>query len=396
MINDGKTKVMFVAGDAGFTRWLQGVLLSQTDCWEMTFVDSAEHALNRMVQSPSHVVVSDMRLAAMSGAELLARVKQQYPQTIRIILADFKDRESIVECVGTAHQFLSKPCHPDELRSAIDRACAFNQCMKSDRIRAIIGEMECLPSVPSLLSEVIQELQRDDADIDKVGVIIGKDIAMTAKLLKIVNSAFFGLDREISSPAEAVSYLGVETIKALVLAANAFATFEKHNTGPISLERLWNHSLGVAGMARQIAGDLGADRGLMEESFIAGMLHDIGKLALAANLPAQYQSVFDAAENLGLSLHAAEEAAFGAHHGDIGGYLLKLWGLPAGVVNAITFHHEPAREDSAGFTPVAAVHLANGLTHEAANPRTEFLDNQLVESLGIEARLPAWRELARN
>ena len=386
-----KTRVLFVDDEASSLQSLRRALNPLNDCWDMAFVESGERALEMMEQAPWQVVVSDMRMPRMNGAELLTRLKERYPQTVRVIISDSMDRTSVMGCVGTAHQFLAKPCRPDELRTAIDRACVFNTSHKSERIKEIIGELESLPAMPTRLNEVMQLLRQDDADIDKIGELIAQDIGMTAKLLRLVNSGFFGLHNEVNSPTEAVAFLGLETIKGLMISTQAFASYDEKDTGPITLEALWRHSLEVADLARKIAEDLGVERDVVEESFIAGMLHDIGKLALAVNLPAQYSSVFSAAEKLGLSLHAAEEAAFGAHHGDIGGYLLSLWGLPPRVVNAITLHHEPELERADEFTPTAAVHIANALVHEAAHPEMDFLNAQFVADLGLTEAVKHWR-----
>ena len=132
---------------------------------------------------------------------------------------------------------------------------------------------------------------------------------------------------------------------------------------------------------------------MQDESFIAGMLHDIGKVALASNLPEQYGKIFSVAEVLGLSLHAAEEAGLGAHHGDAGGYLLNLWSLPEPVVTAITYHHEPRMERGAGFTPTAAVYISNALIHEQSTPEAEFLDKSFVSDLGLGDRIEHWKSL---
>lgn len=393
-----KTRVLFVDDEPHILQGLERVLHPMRDEWEMLFADSGETALQTMEAGPCHVVVSDLRMPGMNGAELLLALKERYPHTVRLILSAHADRELILQCVGTAHQFLSKPCEPEALCAAVKRACAFNASVKSERIKEIIAQMDCLPSIPSLLNEIIQHLQNEDPSLEEIGAIISKDIAMTAKLLKLVNSAFFGLRRQVSNPVEAVAYLGLETIKTLVLTISAFSTFEKQNSGPITLEKVWTHSLAVAGSARKIADAAGANKEVVEESFLAGMLHDIGKLALAANLPEAYEKVFVAAEELGLSLHAAEEAAFGAHHGDIGAYLLSLWGLPQGVVDAIALHHEPQRESTDRFSPVAAVHIANGFRHETTEPEGDhnaFLNMRFIEDLGVAEYLDDWRELAK-
>jgi putative nucleotidyltransferase with HDIG domain len=198
---------------------------------------------------------------------------------------------------------------------------------------------------------------------------------------------------------EAVSYLGLETVKALVITVNAFATYEVRNIGPVSFEGLWEHSLKVAAAAKKLANAAGATKEIAEESFIAGMLHDIGKLALAANLPEPYAQVYSASNELGLSLHAAEEAAFGVHHGDVGGYLLSLWGLPPRVVNAIILHHEPQRDASREFTPVAAVHIANGFCNERKNgieADQGLLNVAFLEEIGVAEYISDWRELTQG
>ena len=385
-------RVLLVDDDPDALRWIERSLAPEQSRWQIDVAHSAEAALDIMARSPAQVVVSDMRMPGLTGAELLARVKEEYPDTVRLIVADYTDRHSVVECVGTAHQFLSKPCHPEELRSAIDRACQFKAGLRSDRIKSLIAQMHALPSMPSVLQELFEAIGKDDASLEEIGEIIARDMAMTAKLLQLVNSGFFGLQAEVTTSSEAVCYLGVETVKALLLRTQAFSAFNTQTRSPVSLEALWRHSLSVAGKAREIARDLGAERSLMEECFIAGMLHDIGKLALAVNLPEQYQHVFTAAQDLGLSLHAAEEAAFGAHHGDIGGYMLQLWGLPTPVVNGISFHHEPERAPGEEFGPAIAVYIANCLAHEAANPGSDFLRIDLIEKWGLSDRVPVWRD----
>ncbi len=393
MSGESKTRVLIVDDEPGVLRWLRGATANLADNWDLEFAESGETALRLMTQSTFHVVVSDMRMPRMNGAQLLAKVKEDYPETVRLVIADYADRGSVVECVGTAHQFLSKPCHPDELRSAVERARAFSTSVKSDRIKNLIAQMETLPSLPSVFNELLASLRDESATLEQIGEIIGRDIAMTAKLLQLVNSGFFGLQSQVTSPAEAASYLGLETVKALILSTQAFSKFADRDTGPISLDALWRHSLEVAGLAQKIAYTASHEREVAEESFVAGMLHDVGKLALAANLPSQYQTVFSAAETLGLSLHAAEEAAFGAHHADLGGHMLGLWGLPERVVDAITFHHEPHRAGSEQFTPAAAVHIANGLIHEHLAPETQFVDRIYLGSLGLEEQLSNWKNL---
>jgi HD-like signal output (HDOD) protein len=195
----------------------------------------------------------------------------------------------------------------------------------------------------------------------------------------------------VSSPDEAVSYLGLATIRSLVLAVNAFAPFDRHVNGPISFESLWSHSLEVAGLARQIAALEGAPPKDEAEAFIAGMLHDVGKLALSANVPDEYAAVLRSSREGESPLFEAEAVAFGADHGAIGGYLLNLWGLPESVVSGIFFHHNPAQAGPSAPVTVLAVHAANAVAHHRNN--AVGVDQSFISSAGLSHRFEEWKQL---
>lgn len=399
MSDTTKTRVLFVDDEPLVLQGLQRMLRPMRTEWDMAFVESGMAALNLMAESSFQVIVSDMRMPGMNGAQFLAKVQELYPQTVRLILSGHADKDLILKCVGTAHQFLSKPCEAEALRVAIKRGREFDSSVKNERIKQLIAQMDCLPSVPSVLSEIIEKLRNESCSVDDIADLIGKDIGMTAKLLKLVNSAFFGLRRQISSPSDAVSYLGIETIKSLVLAVNAFAPFTGNQGSVISVETLWSHSMEVAAVAKRIAVSESISQKQCEEIFIAGMLHDVGKLVLSANLPAEYAKVLEQTRHLGLPLHSAEETAFGANHAEIGGYLLSLWGLPPAVVDAIQFHHQPLLCQEDARLPVMAVHVADALLRgEQSGPGAldQLLDNEFMALTGNKDRLNEWKNLLHD
>ena len=262
----------------------------------------------------------------------------------------------------------------------------------------MVSRLDRLPSIPALYVQIVEKLQDPQIGLDEIGEIVAKDMAMTAKILKLVNSAFFGLGRQISSPVEAVSYLGVETIKSLVLSIHAFSQFTSVKLGAFSIDALWAHSQQTAGLAKEIARLESADQKLLDDCFVAGLLHDTGKLVLASNFPQQYDRVTEAARGGTLALLTAEENTFGANHAEVGGYLLGLWGLPVPVVEAIALHHQPAQSPHLAFSPLTAVHAADALVHiplpgTERNPADD-LDLMYLGRLGLEARLEPWRAAA--
>jgi HD-like signal output (HDOD) protein/CheY-like chemotaxis protein len=393
-----KKRILFVDDEPLVLQGLQRMLHGMRQEWEMAFSESGSKALELMAQTPFDVVISDMRMPGMNGAELLAEVLKHYPKTVRLILSGHADRELVLKCIGSTHQCLSKPCRPEELKSAIARAGNLEQSLRDESLRHLISRMDRLPSMPALYVQIVEKLKDPDIDVEEIGDIVALDLAMTAKMLKLVNSAFFGLGRQISSPAEAVSYLGMETIKALVLSIHAFSQFSSTDLGAFSLEELWGHSQTTAGLAREIARMEEGDRNLLDEAFGAGLLHDIGKLVLASNFPKEYDQVLRSGQAGSLALLTAEEHTFGANHAEIGGFLLGLWGLPVPVVEAIALHHQPGSSPHPTFSALTAVHVATALVNlqqaQQSHNCPEELDLNYLEKLGLKDRLELWRDLA--
>lgn len=396
MTAPARLNVLFVDDDPLILQGLQRMLRQMRNEWSMTFVESGSSALETMKNDAFHVVVSDMRMPGMNGAQLLSEIKNRYPRTVRLILSGHADKDMILQCVGTAHQFLVKPSDPETIRTAISRATAFNASKKSDRIRQLAVEMEKLPSIPSVYTEMVEKLKKEDVSIDEVGSVIEKDPSITAKLLKLVNSAFFGLCRQVSSPSDAAAYLGIDTMKALVLGVNAFESLSGTKIPDFSIESVWAHSLRVAGTARRIVESENVPRVYFDESFVAGLLHDLGKVVLAVNSPAEYQLVHHRPTSEEKPLFVIEEDVFGANHADVAGYILNLWGLPSRVVDAITNHHQPELSGATGIDPTLAVHLANAITH-AKDRRTYAeltLRREYLETIGLNPNLEHWMQFA--
>jgi len=233
------------------------------------------------------------------------------------------------------------------------------------------------PSLPTLYLDLVRKLQSPDSSIDDIAKTVAQDIGMTAQILKIVNSAFFGLPRPTTNIAEAVSFIGVETVKHLVLAAGIFRQFEARKLGGLSLETLWQHSSRAAGAAKAIAKSERVGRQVMEDAMVAGLLHDVGKLVLASNYPDQYEEVGRQAQAKRVEWLVEEREAFGFDHADVGGYLLGLWGLPPPVVEAVAFHHFPTKSERTSFTALTAVHAANVLVQTQRPTRGGIVPPQI-------------------
>lgn len=387
--------LLFVDDESRVLAGLQRQLRSMRNEWDMNFCESGAQALAFMADKPVDVVITDMMMPEMDGAELLMQICQRHPNTVRIVLSGHAEREAVLRLVGPAHQYLSKPCEAEELRAAVARAFTLRDLLANEQLKQLATRIKTLPTIPALYQQLTAELQKDDASIERVGEIISRDIGMTTKILQLVNSAFFGLPQPISSPAEAVMYLGIGTVRSLVLSLQVFSQFQAPPVAGFSLDVLADHCWLTAVMARRIARAEKSDNKLVDQCFLAGLVHDVGRIILAAGLPEQYARIWSAAGQHGVSLWEAERAEFGATHADLGGYLLGLWGLPNPIVEAVVFQHSPASCPVREFSPLTTVHVASAFAHEKNGVPGDLIsvDRNYLESIGRADRVEEWREL---
>lgn len=394
-----KKRILFVDDEPMILDGLRRMLRKQRTVWDMSFVTSGAKALEKMKAHPVDVVVTDMHMPGMDGAEFLAEVRRRYPDVIRIMLSGYVKPEVTQRAMPVAHQFLSKPCEAEALVVAVNRICRLRDQMEDRALREIVAQLDRLPSLPSLYIEVNQAIASPDASLQTIGRIVSRDIAMSTKLLRLVNSAFFMLRRRIVSVEEAVVYLGTETLKNLVLTLHIFSQFPAGvSIEGFSMPHLTRHSLTTAGIARAITLTETEERHQAEEASTAGMLHDIGRLILATNLPDVYVHVYRRAREEAQPMHEVEMEVLGVSHAQIGAYLLGVWGLPPAVVEAVAEHHALERVTSHGFSATIAVHVADILAHQlhpTAIPPPE-LRQDCLESLGVANRVARWREIVHR
>ncbi|HEY2249569.1 MAG TPA: response regulator [Planctomycetaceae bacterium] len=393
-------RVLFVDDERSVLDGLSRMLRSARQEWTMEFAASGLEALDRLGQAHFDVVVTDMRMPGMDGAELLGHVRDRHPHAVRMVLSGQADREAMLRAASVTHRYLSKPCDPEQLKAAVTRACALKDLLTNQDLQDVVSSLTVVPSLPSTYSNVMRVLQSPDSSIVKVGQTIGQDPSMTCKILQIVNSAFFGACHTVSSPEQAAVLLGTDLIKALALSAKIFSQFDKLVVHQFSIDRIWNHSIQIGAMARRIAQAAKVDKETVEQSLTAGLLHDIGKLVLAAHQPDEYGRALAISQRDELPFAEAERKVLNATHAEVGAYLLGLWGLPEPVVEAVAWHHRPNECPVDQFSPLTAVHVANALVHKLETRVGMGGDSQLdaayLERLGLTDRIPEWDNLIRS
>jgi HD-like signal output (HDOD) protein len=377
-------RIVFVDDELNILQAMRRSFHNMREEWSMEFLSNGAAALESLAKAPADVIVSDMRMPGMDGWQLLAEVKKLYPQTVRLVLSGHADPSSVMRAVGTAQLYLAKPCESGALKAALVQTQMLRQLLSSDQLALLAGGVGMLPSAPSAFQEILACLQNPAASLADAAQIIGRDVAMVANIMKLVNSAFFGSRRPITTTDRAVAYLGMDTLGALVLGHSVFQSGVATGIAGFNLEKLWQHSLQTGVGARAIAFSENLPAAKADEAFLAGVLHDVGKVVFATRAAAL------SSDASAVDIVAQMEA----HHAEVGAYLLGLWGFPNLIVEAVAFHHTPGLASEKGLGLPGIVHIADRLMHLKSENRSGSGDTGLqagyLEGLALGHCLPKW------
>lgn len=393
-----KTQILFVDDEPNILKGLQRSLRPLRKHWDMTFVEGGENALKVLETNMFDAILSDMRMPGMDGSKLLKIVKEKYPNMVRIILSGHSDEEMIMKSVKSAHQYLSKPCDKETLITTVARACSLRDILQKKDLMNLLGGIETMPSIPALYAKIMKELNSEDASAVSVGDIIAQDMGMTAKILQLVNSSFFGMPRHISSTKEAVVMLGIDVVKTLVLGLEVFSKFKNALT-VISVDEIHDHCVKTAVIAKELALAEKMDSQKADNAMICATLHDLGRLLLAEHFSDQYKLVAEMVDKNDITVFQAEKKVFQVTHSEVGAYLLGLWGLPDDIIEGIAFHHNPARVVSKDFEIAGIVHVADLIEHQhrdgvSSGQPPAHIDMAYLDKMDRTDRISEWITLA--
>jgi HD-like signal output (HDOD) protein/CheY-like chemotaxis protein len=373
-------RILFVDDEARILDGIRRSMYSMRGEWQMQFASSGADALKALAAEPADVVVSDMRMPGMDGSELLAEVKRLYPGTVRFILSGQAETESIIRATRSAHRYLSKPCDAATLSAAIARAMELRALLDSKHLAAIVGSVDTLPTPPKRYQELLDCLRDPESAIADIVSILRHDVAMTAKIVKLANSGFFGSREPVQTVERAVSFVGMEAIATLVLGQELFDSSNALALPGFDLERLGQHSFQTAAWARAVALHEGFATAVAERAFLAGVLHDIGRLVFATRTPPS-----DTREREKWLTETLQQME--SHHAAVGAYLIGLWGFPESIVEALAWHHVPSKCGETSLGLCGLVHIGDQLAHG------RDIEPGYLESIGLAQRCSQWQGL---
>jgi HD-like signal output (HDOD) protein len=372
-------RILFVDDEPALLEGLRGRLYRAMSKWEMTFVPNAALAIEQLEAAAYDVIVTDLRMARMDGAELLEIASTKSPETIRIVLSGYAEERQVMRLVPLAHRYVAKPCEPGRLEEVIERCLRLQELLQNPSVRATVGRVRQLPALPRVYARLRKTMAREEATASEVADIIASDSAVTAKVLHIANSAFFRLGRPITRVEQAVVHLGFSAIRNITLSAEIFCSWASTAAaGGVEPEHLQEHARKVAAGAHVLA----AGQPWADDALLAGLLHDIGYWVLLQECPQGLTQARALAKERSQSLCAAERAVLGATHAELGAYLLGLWGLPHPILEAVAYHHSPSFASHREFDLLAAVAVAQAITSASEPGRLRDGDEGGAEAVG--------------
>jgi HD-like signal output (HDOD) protein/CheY-like chemotaxis protein len=355
------------------------------------FLDPAR-ALAAIKASPPDLILSDQFMPGMSGSQLLEEARLVAPGTLRIMMSGFVPLNELT-AITSAHQYVAKPFDAPQLKKILERALAARDRVPDKKLQTVVISLRSLPSLPQVHQTLMAELENNQGASGVIGQMVAQDAGLSAKVLQLANSPLFGREYVVSNPSEAVFCLGTGMITAVVLSQTLFKHFQASSHPEFCLSQVWNHCWDTAALAQCYCREYQLPRQTRDEAFLAGLLHETGRLILMANFPGEYQTACAAARVAQSPLAPRLREIFPAAPCEIAAFLLDLWGMPDSVVAAVSMLEHPERENAAGFSAVSALYIADQIASRGSPPDpflAEEWNSAYLRSLGCPETFQQW------
>ncbi len=379
-------RILFVDDEENVLEGIENRLRRYRRRWEMDFSVGPHQALEMLEEKKYDAIVSDMRMPEIDGAVLLMRVRDKYSGMLRIVLTGQTEKDQILKSLSVAHRVLNKPCDAILLESAIADAIGLQQLLSNQKVRHSIDNISELPTLPKLHEELTEKIKTNDYSLEEITSIVEQEPVISSRILQLVNSSYYGLVREVVSIRDAVSYLGIDCLRSLVLNLELFSKISTKQLAPsYSLEKMQIHSLRSAQLSKRIINQpLWADL-----VYSSALLHEVGLLIMAYTMPEEYENTWQEFISSDDSLVCVQKKMLGFSYADVGAYLLSLWDLPFSIIEIVATHHQPSMLGDTEFGPSGAVHIASLLTKDDQEQKAS-IDMKYIKALGLEDKLAEW------
>ncbi|WHH59014.1 response regulator [Petroclostridium sp. X23] len=375
-----KKAILFVDDERQILKAIRRLFMDTQ--YNVFFAENGEEALRILEQEAIHMIITDMRMPNMDGYQLLKKVKEKYPLILRLILSGYAEENLIFKALqnNLARLYLLKPWDNQKFIETINQIFETEALIKNDTVLALVNNLDEIPTIPALYHKLCSLID-EDVDIKAIANTVEQDPSISAKLLHIANSAFYGA--KTGSVNQAILYLGLTNIRNVVLSTSVFSTL-KMKSVLFNKDLLWRHSCMCNKMV-SLFYEKALCKSLPNTYMTAGLLHDIGKIALLNNFGEKYKEVINITENdQGMTIVEAEKEIMNISHQEMGGYLLSWWELPHPIVESTLFHHSPLDDRIINKELVAIVHIADNYSwQQLGKEKYSNIDRDTYKLLGI-------------
>lgn len=381
-------RILFVDDEAQLLDGLKKALRPWRQAWQVELAVGGQAACDALDQTPYDAVVSDARMPEVDGEAVLNYALKTQPKAVRLVLSGQVDAKSGHRLAAVAHQFLAKPSPAAAIIAAVEDTCRMRDDLTDERLRSVVAAIGALPISPATYHRITSIVDSPSASLDEVAAVLSDNVAMSATLLRLVSSAYFGLPRKVNSVREAAAYLGLEAVREVVLLMEVFS--EPDSLG--LLEEVQRRGLIRSRLARLIA-EGSPMTSLASE---AALLADLGIYVMALRMPQVYSGLWSRHVNERIPLIKLELAAFGTTHERVGASLLGLWNIPGTVVTAVGYSRQlpdpGATLDTRSVLALARLLEDEALGYELVEPEAT---ERVAAQVGVTARLPMLRQWSR-
>lgn len=368
--------------------------------WQAFFVPDATSAMEILTYSAIDIVIADLKMPIVDNEPVFALIKKGWPKVVRVIVSSIPASAKDTELISLSHRFIMKPANIADLETIINEIYYLQRIVLNDETRKVAAQIDSIPALPDIFKQLTDEINSSNPSMKRVGEIIAKDVGLSADILKMINSPYFGLKNQVSSPEHATKLLGLEVVKGVALSTSLVKSFALTGIDMQRVERVVEHSLITANITKLILESEKVSPLLVDMAFSAAILHDVGYLMFASSevISEKYQGAIEISEASFRPLWEVEREILGTTHGEVGAYLLGLWGFPDSIIEAIAFHHSPSKAAGDSSMILCALHLADIFTDEIF-PQLSFgspggVDYSFLERMHISSHKDTWRQMA--
>ncbi len=392
------TNILFVLKDRSQGNGYRRNIPAINSSWSVNITDNTKDAVDFVRGNDIDVIVCDEEVSDNKGLDVISSCSHEKPGVLSFLRkSGGPSKEESIALSEKKIFVLPHNLEEEGICSHISRRILMKSLSGNPNLLSVIRKMKKMPTIPQLYHQITRELRKEDGSIEFVAGLISKEPSMATRILKAVNSPAYVLGYEITEVVHALLFLGKEATQAQILADSIFTSYPNQSIAGLNLQNVWKHSINVSAIARRISMSIDSNKKSAEIACTAGVIHDLGKVLMATNLPDLYLKAVNYAESENVPLVEAEEKVFGTNHAEVAASLMGLWSIPFKILSSVAYHHNPTGTMRKPPTSAMALYIADGFENaKSKNSFGQKVDENIIEDWGLTDQFKGWAEEFTN